>query len=182
MKSKGIILLIILIISVIIALFMFKHQYSVGIITIGNVVPGDIELIDTNQNTLNLSSFRGSVVFINFWATWCEPCIDEIPSIETLYRRFSKNPKFKIITILFKDDQQRALMYMKENGYTFPVYLNPDGSAAKQFGITGVPETFIIDKKGVLRDKKIGPEQWDSPIVIETLRSLINEHGAGQTS
>ena len=64
---------------------------------------------------------------------------------------------------------------MEENGYTFPVYMNPDGSASKKFGITGVPETYIIDKKGILRDKKIGPERWDSPIVMEMLQSMIHE-------
>jgi hypothetical protein len=64
---------------------------------------------------------------------------------------------------------------MKENGYTFPVYLNPDGSAAKYFGITGVPETFIIDKKGGLRDKVIGPEDWNSPAAIEKFQTIIDE-------
>jgi len=64
---------------------------------------------------------------------------------------------------------------MNKNGYTFPIYLNPDGSAAKKFGITGVPETFIIDKKGILRNKVIGPEEWDSPGAIKSFHALINE-------
>jgi len=64
---------------------------------------------------------------------------------------------------------------MKQNGYTFPVYLNTDESAAKSFGITGVPETFILDKKGILRHKVIGPAEWDSPGVMENLRALISE-------
>jgi peroxiredoxin len=87
----------------------------------------------------------------------------------------SGTPKFRLITILFKDDEYRAINYMKENGYTFPLYLNPDGSAAKNFGITGVPETFVIDKKGILRNKVIGPAEWNSPIVIEALINLVNE-------
>lgn len=156
------------------AFLVIQRQYSSEIITIGSAVP-DIELVDINQKKYTISEFKGSVVFINFWATWCEPCIDELPSIEILFRQFSKNPQFKVITLLFKDNSQRALKYMKKNGYTFPVYLNPDGLAAKKFGITGVPETFIIDKKGFLRYKRIGPEQWDSPIIMETFDSLINE-------
>ena len=153
---------------------MVKDQYQTEIITIGSTVP-DIELMDANQNKLNLSELKGSVVFIHFWATWCEPCIDELPSMEILFRRFSTNPHFKLITVLFKDDRKKVLRYMEENGYTFPVYVNPDGSAAKKFGITGVPETFIIDKNGVLRDKMIGPEQWDSPIIMEMLQSMLLE-------
>ncbi len=64
---------------------------------------------------------------------------------------------------------------MKQTGYTFPVYLNPDEAAAKIFGITGVPETFIIDKKGILRNKVLGPAEWDSPQAIASFQALIKE-------
>ena len=99
-----------------------------------------------------------------------------MPSIERLYRYFSGNPKFKLITILYKDDGDRAFRYMNENGYTFQLYLDPKRSAAQHFRITGVPETFIFDKKGILIKKVTGPLEWDSPNVIETLNNLINEH------
>lgn len=174
MKKKALILLIILLSGIAITFLIIRHQYRPEIITIGSVAP-DIELIDINKNKIKLSELRGAVVFINFWATWCEPCINELPSIEELSRLTSGNPKFKLITILFKDDEYRAFNFMKENGYTFPIFLNPDGSAAKNFGITGVPETFIIDKKGILRNKIIGPAEWDSPQVIETFQGLVNE-------
>jgi len=71
---------------------------------------------------------------------------------------------------------EKAFIYIKENGYTFPVYHNPDGSAARQFMVTGVPETFIFDKNGILKKKVIGPLEWDSPQIIEALNNLINEH------
>ena len=80
-----------------------------------------------------------------------------------------------MITILYRDDVDRITKSAREPGYTFPIYRDPDGSAAIRFGITGVPETFIIDKKGILRDKVIGPYEWDSPSVIDTLLKLINE-------
>ena len=135
----------------------------------------DIELVDSNNNKIRLAELKGSVVFVNFWATWCEPCVDELPSIENLFRKMSVNSKFKMITILFKDSERNALSYMKINGYTFPVYLNPDSSAAKFFGVTGVPETYIIDKNGILREKVIGPAEWDTPIVVEALLKLVDE-------
>lgn len=118
---------------------------------------------------------KGSVILINFWATWCTSCIEEMPSLERLFRNFSGNSQFKILTILYKDDALRATGFMKQNGYTLPVYLNPDESAAKNFGITGVPETFIIDKKGILRDKVIGPAEWDSSNSVHVFQSLMNE-------
>jgi cytochrome c biogenesis protein CcmG/thiol:disulfide interchange protein DsbE len=157
-----------------IGFFIVRYKYSPRRTTAGSIAP-DIELIDINKNTLKLSELKGSVVFVNFWATWCESCVDELPSIEILFRQLSGNPKFKLITILYKDDGYTISSYMEENGYTFPVYLNPDGSAAKYFGITGVPETFIMDKKGTLRKKIIGPADWDSPLAIEALLNLINE-------
>lgn len=162
--------MIILISGITIVFFIVRHQYSPRVATIW-----EIELIDINKNKLKLSELKGSVLFVNFWATWCESCIEELPAIEGLFRNLSENPKFKLITILYKDNGDRAFSYMKENDYTFPIYLNPDGSAAKKFGITGVPETFIIDKKGVLRDKVIGPEDFHSPGAIEKFQTLINE-------
>jgi cytochrome c biogenesis protein CcmG/thiol:disulfide interchange protein DsbE len=174
LKNKAFILLTILLSGIIIAFLIIRHQYGPRMTALGSIAP-DIEFTDISKNKINLSDLKGSVVMINFWATWCAPCIDELPSIEGLFKQMSGTPKFKLITILFKDDEYRAINYMKENGYTFPLYLNPDGSAAKNFGITGVPETFIIDKNGVLRNKVIGPEEWNSPIIIEALLNLVNE-------
>ena len=174
MKSKPLIFLILLLSGVAIAFLTIKPKQSLRITAIGSA-PSDFKLVDINNNTLTLSDMKGSVIYINFWATWCESCIEEIPSIERLFRLLSGNSKFKIVTILYKDDKYRASSYMKENGYTFPVYLNPEESAAGIFGITGIPETFIIDKKGILRNKVIGPADWDSPRVIESFQTLINE-------
>ena len=173
LKNKAFILPIIFFFVVVIFYFA-KHQSTPRIAKVGSLAP-DIELTDTQNNKLKLSELKGDVVFINFWASWCQPCIDEIPSIEALYRYFSGNTNFKMITILYQDDKNTVPGYMKQRGYTFPIYNDPKGSAAKQFGITGVPETYIIDKKGTLRNKIIGPSEWDSPTVIEAFQSLINE-------
>jgi len=173
LKNKALILLIILF-GIVITFYFIKHQSSPRIATVGAPVP-DIELTDTQGKKLKLSELKGSVAFVNFWASWCPPCIDEIPSVEVLYRYLSGNSNFKMITILYQDDENRVSRYMQQQGYTFPLYHDPDGFAAKRFGITGVPETFIIDKKGTLRKKVVGPLEWDSPPVIEAFLNLINE-------
>lgn len=173
LKNKAFILPIIFFFVVVIFYFT-KYQSSPRIAKVGSLAP-DIELTDTQDNRLKLSELKGNVVFINFWASWCQPCMDEISSIEVLYRYLSGNTNFKMITILYQDDENRVSRYMKQQGYTFPIYRNPDGSAAKQFGITGVPETFIIDKKGILRDKVVGPLEWDTQPVIQSFLNLINE-------
>jgi cytochrome c biogenesis protein CcmG, thiol:disulfide interchange protein DsbE len=135
----------------------------------------DFEIVDPNNNRMKISDMKGSVVFVNFWATWCGSCVEELPFVEKLFKSFAGNPAFKMVTILYKDNPQQALNFMKQTGYTFPVYLNPDESASKYFRITAVPETFIIDKKGILRTKVIGPAEWDSPQSIALFQSLIQE-------
>jgi thiol-disulfide isomerase/thioredoxin len=173
-KNKTLVLIIVILAGILIVSIVSKPSRGPQMAEIGSA-PQDFELIDINNNRTTLSSMKGSVVFINFWATWCESCIDEMPSMERMTRNFAGNPGFKVVTILYKDDLGTALSFMKESGYTFPVYLNPDESAAKMFGITGIPETFIIDKKGILRDKVIGPAEWDSPNTIQSFQALINE-------
>jgi thiol-disulfide isomerase/thioredoxin len=174
LKSKTIILIILIFIGALILYLFIKYQHPQTKTKIGFPIP-DIELTDFQNNKLNLSDLRGSVIFVNFWATWCPPCIDELPSIERLSRNLAGNSEFKMVTILYNDDINRVKSYMKDMNYTFPVYIDYDGYAAEKFGITGVPETFIIDKRGILRNKVIGPSEWDSPYVIEILTKLINE-------
>ncbi len=174
MKNKGIVLLTLISIAILTIFLFLRPQKTTKQAVEGNPIP-DFILVDINNNKLNLSDLRGSVVFINFWATWCDSCIEEMPSMERLYRRLSENPNFKMATIIVKDDLNNANSFLKKNGYTFPVYQNPDESASRIFRITGVPETFILDKKGVLRAKSIGPENWDSPQIFANIQELINE-------
>jgi cytochrome c biogenesis protein CcmG/thiol:disulfide interchange protein DsbE len=173
-KPKALILFLIIVIVAAAAFFTVRPSHSPRI-TQSGVSPEDFELVDISGNKIKLSDMKGSVVFVNFWATWCGSCVEELPSVEKLFRSLSGDPSFKMVTILYKDSISDASGFMKQNGYTFPVFLNPDESAAKIFGITGVPETYIIDKKGVLRDKVLGPADWDSPRAIESFRALMKE-------
>ncbi len=174
MNSRNIILLIILLSGIVVVFYITRHEKPPDITEIKPLTSG-IELSDTNENKLMLDELKGSVIFINFWASWCPPCIDEMPIIEQISRNLSGNSKFKLITILYREDKEKALRYLKENSYTFPVYTDSAGSAAKRFGVTGVPETYIIDKKGNLRERVIGPLGWDSTQTIEICLKLINE-------
>ncbi|MBM4137323.1 MAG: TlpA family protein disulfide reductase [Nitrospira sp.] len=174
MKSKTFTIFIIFVSGVTLAYFALRQQDSLETSLPPLVAPA-IEVIDNNNTIVKLTSLKGSVVVVNFWATWCQSCIEELPSFEQLFQHMAGNHEFTLITILFRDDEKRVLRYMKENKFTFPVYLDPDGSAARQFRITGVPETFIIDKKGMLREKVIGPAEWNSSWAVSLISKLINE-------
>lgn len=134
------------------------------------------ELKDTSGKIWRLADLRGKVVLVNFWATWCPSCKAEMPSINNLNVIASGVENFQILTILYQDKAEIAEAYFKENGYAMPILMdNPRGDTAYMYGLTGVPETFVIDKKGVLRFKQIGPRHFDEPDILQFLNSLIEE-------
>jgi DsbE subfamily thiol:disulfide oxidoreductase len=124
---------------------------------------------------LTLGDLKNKVLFVNFWASWCPPCKEEMPSIESFSKDMQGNDKFQIITILYKDPYQDGTAYMKQNGYTFPVYSDSNGLVARNFGVTGVPETYVIDKKGILKKRVLGPAEWNTPEAKNFINSLLNE-------
>lgn len=134
----------------------------------------DFELLDLEGNAVRLSDFRGGAVLVNFWATWCPPCREEMPSLSALHASFSGNPAFSALTVLYQDSPETAKDYLEKNGYLIPVLVDPKGSVAESYGLTGVPETFLIDGDGVLRKKIIGPFRFNSPEAIRLYEALIS--------
>jgi peroxiredoxin len=133
------------------------------------------DLTDVDGNNWRLEDLGGSVVLINFWATWCSSCTSEMPSLQRLFHETEEETGLVILTIIFKDDPYKAYAYVKSNNYGFPVLKDPDGLVAEAFGLTGVPETFVIGKNGILRKKVIGPATFDAPEVIAYLERLTRE-------
>ncbi len=139
---------------------------------IGKPAP-DFVLQDAEGNSWKLSSLKGKVVFVNFWATWCKPCRDEMPSMETLNRAMAGQP-FQMLSIVFNDDLDMANSFARRLGVTFPVLANPGPELTEAYMITGVPETFLIDAKGILRHKFIGPYDWDAREMRNIVQELFN--------
>lgn len=140
---------------------------------VGKPAPG-FSLVDRQGKTWKLSGLRDQVVFVNFWASWCPPCREELPSMENLYRSMPAD-RFKMLSILYKDEPAAADALAATFGITFPVLVDPGDKTGQAYGLTGVPETFIVDKKGVLREKFIGPRQWDSPQARQMLMKYLAE-------
>jgi peroxiredoxin len=139
---------------------------------IGKPAP-DFVLQDASGKSWQLSSLKGKVVFVNFWATWCKPCRDEMPSMVALDKAMSGKP-FQMLSIVFNDDLKLAESFAKRLGATFPVLANPSPELTEAYMITGVPETFLIDADGILRHKLIGPYDWDSPEMKNEVLSLFS--------
>ncbi|MGO0905842.1 cytochrome c biogenesis protein/redoxin [Clostridioides difficile] len=114
----------------------------------------DFTLTDQYGKTHKLSDYEGKVVFLNFWATWCPPCKEEMPHIEQLYKDYKKNNEDVVIlgvaspNLGREGSREHVINFLKDEGYTFPVALDEDGELAYQYGINAFPTTFIIDKEG----------------------------------
>ncbi|OGW23814.1 MAG: hypothetical protein A2X59_10060 [Nitrospirae bacterium GWC2_42_7] len=175
MKNKSLIFIVLLIVSAL-AFILFSNQQANKQITAVGLNAPEYEFLDpSNKSLIRSSDMKGKVVFLNFWASWCPPCKEEVPSIEALYKELSGNSNFRIVTVLYKDSYENGSGYMLATGNTFPVYTDEKGESFRDFGLTGVPETYLIDKKGMLRKHVIGPADWNSPIEKGFINSLLNE-------
>jgi peroxiredoxin len=177
--KKIIIILMLIIAGLALFFFMPKELQRVhrAMAAVGLKAP-DFELpeLDTSGKGSSmiwrLSGLKGKVVFINFWATWCDECKKEKPAIQRLYEKMQGRP-FQMLTIIYKDDPKKAVNYMKINGYTMPVLFDAGNEISRSYWVRGVPETFIIDKEGIVREKIIGRRAWDSPEAIGLIEKWL---------
>ncbi|MDR0464307.1 MAG: TlpA family protein disulfide reductase [Treponema sp.] len=123
------------------------------------------------ENT-SLSSFRGKVVILNFWATWCPPCREEMPSMESLYRRF-KDEGLEIVAVDMMEDTETVSRFISNNGYTFPVMLDRLNRTGAVYGVSSIPVSFILDREGRIIARVIGGISWNSPRMIAAFDALL---------
>jgi peroxiredoxin len=139
----------------------------------GNPAP-DFTLVDIEGKTWTLADLKGQVVFLNFWATWCPPCVSEMPAMQNLYNTLPQD-QFKMLAILYGDEARNATAFAEKLDITLPILLDEGNQVGMNYGLTGVPETFILDKKGIIREKFQGPAEWDSADAIHMIRRYIEE-------
>ena len=130
---------------------------------------------DLNGQQISLYDHRGKVVLVNIWATWCPPCRQEMPSMQKLYERF-KGKNLEILAVSIDSTGREAVApFMRTMKLTFPALLDPKEDIRSLYGITGVPESFIIDKEGIVVEKIIGPIDWATPKAFQFFQDLINK-------
>lgn len=134
----------------------------------------DIPLKDLDGNVTKLSDYRGKVVFLNFWATWCEPCEEEMPSMQIMYEAF-KNRGFVILAVSIDSGSDEPIReFIDKYGLTFPIFHDPKGKSKERYKTTGVPETFIIDQNGIIAEKVMGQRDWDNPYSVKMILDLLD--------
>ncbi len=134
----------------------------------------DFQLETLKGEKASLSDYRGKVVMLNFWATWCPPCRREMPSMEELYRRIDKE-KIDILAVNIQEPEKTVSEYINRSSYTFPVLLDEKAEAASIYQIRSIPTTFIVDKKGYIRAQFTGSREWDEKDILEIFNRLAAE-------
>jgi peroxiredoxin len=142
-------------------------------LTVGKEAP-DFVLPNLNEKSVRLSDYRGKVVFLNFWATWCKPCREEMPSMEVLYKSFDRDGLVVLAVSIDRVTTKKDIPpFVSSMNLTFPVLVDSWGQTDKRYKLMGVPETYIIDQQGILREKIIGPRDWTVLDNLKTITGLL---------
>ena len=131
----------------------------------------DFTLPDLAGRSRRLTEFRGQVVLINFWATWCPPCRAEMPAMERVYREM-RNNGFTILAVNFAETAEQAEPFVKEHRLTFPILLDEEGQVTRLYRAFSLPTTYLLDRHGVIVGRAVGAREWDSAEAKRLIRAL----------
>jgi len=131
------------------------------------------QLTDQGGGTHSLSDYRGKVVFLNFWATWCAPCREEMPDLERLARALGKEKDFAMVAVSVDDDWRPVREFFGGKEPPFTVVRDEGAKVSQAYGTTQYPESYVIDREGRVIAKFVGPREWSDPAVVSYLKRLI---------
>lgn len=172
--------------------FRKRKSLAIALVTLlacqpggGSFGPGerapDFTLKSLSGEQLTLNSFKGKVVVLNFWASWCEPCRKELPALQRLYTQV-KDQGVEVVAVGTDDSRESLKETAEQYGVTFPVLVDQRGEIKAKYKIAGIPETYVLKPDGTLTlfvdpargptTKIIGPREWDSPLMIQRLLEL----------
>jgi cytochrome c biogenesis protein CcmG/thiol:disulfide interchange protein DsbE len=144
----------------VLAFFTLPH-YRQGESSIAGKTAEDFSM-DLNGRPAHLSDLHGKVVVLNFWASWCGPCIEETPALIALQQRIAPR-RGEVLGVSIDEDEGAYERFLREKGINFPTYRDPSKKIAADYGTSMWPETYVIDRKGKILRKIIGPQDWNSP-------------------
>ncbi len=154
--------------------YMYESGFgSIGVASelIGKPAP-DFQLKDEKGKKLTLKDFKGKVVLLHFWATWCPPCTEEFPSLDQFAKLFSKD-KFAVIALSMDDHPKDIIPFKKKIPFELSVYFDSDQETAEAYGTFRLPESYLINKEGVVVQKITGPQNWKTPVWEQRVRKLL---------
>jgi len=136
----------------------------------------DFELQNMDEENKKLSDYKGKVILLNFWATWCPPCIREMPSMERLHQQIDAK-EFKVIAVNQMEDIDQVFAFtgQLEIDPTFEILFDQDSKVSHKYSVRGLPTTYLIDKDGKIRYRAVGGREFNHPEVVKIINTLIKE-------
>ncbi len=138
------------------------------------VTPIEFELRDLTGKIVKLSAFKGKVVFLNFWATWCGPCRSEMPSMQRMYEKLH-DAGLEILAVDLQEEKRAVEGFVRELSLKFPILLDSTGTVGSKYNARAIPTTYLFDRKGFIFARAVGAREWDSPEMLETLRRVLKD-------
>ncbi|MBU2966692.1 TlpA disulfide reductase family protein [Amphritea sp. 2_MG-2023] len=136
----------------------------------------DLKVNHLDDTSADLNQYKGRLVLVNFWATWCPPCVEEMPSLQRLQQQFDPE-KFQVIAINLGQSSATVEQFFAQQAFDFdlPVYLDSKGQGFSQLKIAGMPSSFLISADGELIEKIVGAREWDHPANLKAVHEMIQE-------
>lgn len=153
----------VIILSLLISVILFAGSagFAMGQIPKSPIKAIDFTLTDINGKSHTLSAYKDKIVMLNFWASWCPPCREEMPSMQKMYDNWDKN-KFILLAVNVDEGREKVKEFAKKNSYTFPILIDSDRMVSKKYEVSGIPTTYLIDEKGRILQRVVGSRHWSS--------------------
>ena len=154
-----------------------QPELSHNLTPVNKIIPAvDFELENMDEESRRFSNYRGKVVLLNFWATWCPPCVREMPSMERLHQQVDAED-FNVVAVNQMEDADQVFAFTGQLDIdpTFEILFDKKSLVSSAYAVRGLPTTYLIDKKGNIRYRAVGGRVFDHPEVVKIIKSLIEE-------
>jgi peroxiredoxin len=155
-------------------LLLFLGEVAPDPVIRGSAAPDFEARVLDGREPVGLDAYRGQVVLLNFWATWCKPCEDEMPAMQRLYAALAP-AGFELLAVSVDKSAPEVAAFRDRLGLTFPILLDPDERVSRSYQTTGYPESFLIDADGEVLERYVGPREWDDALYVDRIRKLLGD-------
>ena len=146
-------------------------------VTVQSEAPDFVAVDVVTRDTVRMEDYRGNVILLNIWATWCAPCVAEMPSMQRLHDQLGSEGLKIVAVSVDQADSDEVQRWVEERELTFDVLHDQAAEIEQIYSTTGVPESFVIDMEGVIVKRVIGPVEWDHPTQVALMRRLLGNDG-----
>lgn len=157
-------------------LVLWGGRDELRVVKVGHPAP-DFTFRDLDHKEVSLSDYKGKVVLLNLWSITCPPCIDEVPHFESLFQKMKGDKDFHLLTVVTNrgETEREVAPFAEKHGLNFHILVDNKKVAWRRYKLTGWPETFLLNREGIIVEKFVGPKDWSSPAFVRKIQKLIKD-------